>query len=74
MVEAQALAFIAQQAGGYASDGLGDILDIVPNNLHQRVPFFVGSKDLVQKAESFIRDHDQEWIETYQKTMQLTAN
>jgi fructose-1,6-bisphosphatase I len=66
MVEAQALAFIAQQAGGYASDGLGDILDIVPTNLHQRVPFFVGSKSLVQKAEALIKEHDQVWIEAYQ--------
>jgi fructose-1,6-bisphosphatase I len=65
MYEAQALAFIAQQAGGYASDGVGDILDIRPHGLHQRVPFFVGNRDLVEKAEQYIRDYDNEWHSMY---------
>jgi fructose-1,6-bisphosphatase I len=65
MYEAQALAFIAQQAGGYASDGVGDILDIRPHGLHQRVPFFVGNRDLVEKAEQYIRDYDGEWRNAY---------
>jgi fructose-1,6-bisphosphatase I len=65
MYEAQALAFIAQQAGGYASDGVGDILDIRPHSLHQRVPFFVGNRDLVEKAEQYIRDYDGEWRNAY---------
>ncbi|GAB4510896.1 MAG: class 1 fructose-bisphosphatase [Anaerolineae bacterium] len=65
MVEAQALAFLAEQAGGYASDGIGSLMDLQPHNLHQRVPFFVGNRDLVVKAEEFIRDNDDEWIEAY---------
>jgi len=65
MYEAQAMAFIAEQAGGYASDGIGDVLAIRPHSLHQRVPFFVGSRDLVERAESFIQQYDKEWIETY---------
>lgn len=65
MYEAQALAFIAQQAGGYASDGLGDILDLRPHTLHQRVPFFVGNESLVRKAEDYIRDYDKEWQNAY---------
>ncbi|MCU0496253.1 MAG: class 1 fructose-bisphosphatase [Anaerolineae bacterium] len=65
MYEAQALAFLAQQAGGYASDGVGDILDIQPHKLHQRVPFFVGNRDLVEKAEEFIQKYDQEWVQAY---------
>jgi fructose-1,6-bisphosphatase I len=65
MVEAQALAFIAEQAGGYASDGIGSILEILPHSLHQRVPFFVGNRDLVEKAEEFIQQHDREWIDAY---------
>jgi fructose-1,6-bisphosphatase I len=65
MFEAQALAFIANQAGGYASDGVGSILDIQPHDLHQRVPLIVGSRSLVEKAENFIREHDQDWIKTY---------
>lgn len=63
--EAQPLAFIAAQAGGYASDGLGDILDIQPSALHQRVPFFVGERELVEKAEWFLREYDQEYLERY---------
>jgi fructose-1,6-bisphosphatase I len=65
MVEMQALAYIAKQAGGYASDGLGDILDIQPHSLHQRVPVFIGNRSLVEKAEAFVRESDQEWIDAY---------
>lgn len=36
--EAASLAFLAEQAGGYASDGTQPILDIEPHELHQRVP------------------------------------
>lgn len=53
MYECNALAFLAEQAGGKASDGKGRILDIIPTSLHQRVPFYVGSKNMVEKAESF---------------------
>jgi fructose-1,6-bisphosphatase I len=65
MYEMQALAFIAEQAGGYGSDGVGSILDIQPHTLHQRVPAYIGSRDLVEMAEKFIADYDQEWIDTY---------
>lgn len=54
MYECNALAFIAEQAGGKASDGHRRILDIQPESLHQRIPFYVGSRDLVEKAESFL--------------------
>jgi fructose-1,6-bisphosphatase I len=63
--ETQPLAFIAAQAGGYASDGIGDILTLQPKSLHQRTPFFAGSRDLVEKAEEFLRDHDQAALEQY---------
>lgn len=53
MYECNALAFIAEQAGGKASDGKGRILDIQPEDLHQRTAFYVGSKNMVEKAESF---------------------
>ena len=65
LLEAQALAFIAENAGGYASDGIGSILDLQPHQLHQRVPFFIGNRDLVEKAEQFIRDYDAEWSAQY---------
>ncbi len=65
LFEAQSLAYICSQAGGYASDGIGSILDIQPHLLHQCVPLYMGNRDLVETAENFIREHDQEWIKTY---------
>jgi fructose-1,6-bisphosphatase I len=53
MYECNALAFIAEQAGGKASDGSRRILDIEIRELHQRTAFFVGSKKMVEKAEGF---------------------
>ncbi|MFN3342925.1 MAG: class 1 fructose-bisphosphatase [Flavobacteriales bacterium] len=55
LYECNPLALIAEQAGGKASTGKDRILDIVPTKLHQRVPFFVGSKNMVEKAESFLK-------------------
>ncbi len=66
MVEAQALGFLARHAGAYASDGVGDILDIRPHSLHQRSPLFVGNRHLVEKAEALIREEDQDWLTLYQ--------
>ena len=53
MYECNALAFVAEQSGGKASDGVKRILDIQPKALHQRTPFYVGSEEMVKKAESF---------------------
>jgi fructose-1,6-bisphosphatase I len=65
MFEAQALGFITEQAGGYASDGVGDVLKLSPHSLHQRVPIFLGNKELVQKAEEYIKKYDQDWLSRY---------
>ncbi|CAN5292677.1 class 1 fructose-bisphosphatase [soil metagenome] len=54
MYECNALAFIAEQAGGTATDGKSRILELQPIALHQRTPFYVGSKKMVEKAVSFI--------------------
>ncbi len=54
LYECNPIAFLAEQAGGKASDGFSRIMDIVPGNIHQRVPFFVGSKTMVEKAEHFM--------------------
>ncbi len=56
--EANPLAFIAEQAGGRASDGQRRILDIKPEDLHQRTPLFIGNRELTEKAEAFIAEHD----------------
>ena len=54
MVEANPLAMVVKEAGGYASDGNGPILDIQPKELHQRTPLYIGSKKDVEFAEEFI--------------------
>jgi fructose-1,6-bisphosphatase I len=55
LYECNPLAFIVEQAGGRATNGFDRILDIVPKELHQRVPYFVGSTAMVLEAESFLR-------------------
>ena len=50
MYECNALAFVAEQAGGRATDGSQRILDIQPKSLHQRTQLFVGSANMVEKA------------------------
>ena len=55
LYECNPIAFLAEQAGGKAIAGAGQrILDIKPTELHQRVPFFVGSSDMVDRLESFL--------------------
>jgi len=54
MYEAAPLAYIAENAGGYASDGYQNILDITPSKLHQRVPLYIGSRDDVLWIEKMI--------------------
>ena len=54
LYECNPMAFIAEQAGGKASDGYKRIMEIQPTELHQRVPFFCGSKNMVEKAEEFM--------------------
>lgn len=55
LYECNPLAFIAEQAGGLATTGRERILSIQPQQLHQRVPYFIGSKSMVNKAMSFLK-------------------
>jgi fructose-1,6-bisphosphatase I len=55
LYECNPMAFIAEQANGRASDGFTRIMDIQPTELHQRVPFLCGSKNMVEKAEEFMQ-------------------
>jgi fructose-1,6-bisphosphatase I len=48
MFECNVLAFIAEQAGGLATDGKQPILNIIPRHIHQCVPFYIGSKAMVK--------------------------
>lgn len=55
--EANPLAYIIEQAGGAASTGKGNILDIQPQSLHQRTPLYIGNTNLVREAEDYIRKY-----------------
>lgn len=54
LYECNPVGFIAEQAGGLATDGYNPILDIKPKSYHQRVPFFTGSSTMVEKAMEFM--------------------
>ncbi|RWR01076.1 fructose 1,6-bisphosphatase [[Pantoea] beijingensis] len=56
LYECNPMAFLAEQAGGKASDGKNRILDIQPQSLHERSPFFVGNNEMVDDTERFIRE------------------
>ncbi|MDR0229057.1 MAG: class 1 fructose-bisphosphatase [Flavobacteriaceae bacterium] len=57
LYECNPIAFIVEQAGGSASNGFQRIMEVEPTELHQRVPFFCGSKNMVAKAEEFMAIH-----------------
>lgn len=55
LYEAAPLAWIVEQAGGYASDGFGPVLRRQPKHLHERVPLIIGSQEDVRYAERMLR-------------------
>ena len=55
MYEANPLGFVAEQAGGAASTGFERIMDIVPQQLHQRTPLILGNKYVVEETVAVIR-------------------
>ncbi len=57
LYECNPIAFIAEQAGGKASNGFKRIMEIEPKNLHQRAPLFVGPREMVDKAESYMQQY-----------------
>ncbi len=58
LYELNPMAFLIEQAGGAASNGKQRILDIDPENLAQRAPVFIGTKEAVALAEQFIREEE----------------
>lgn len=56
LYECNPMAFLAEQANGKASDGFTRILDIQPTELHERVPFICGSRNMVDKCEEFMKN------------------
>ena len=57
MCEANPLAFLAEQAGGKASDGYGRIMERIPDKLHARTPLFIGSTRDVEAVEKIYAKH-----------------
>ncbi len=57
LYECNPIAFLAEQAGGKASNGFKRIMEINPQTLHQRAPLFVGSRRMVEKVESYIQKY-----------------
>ncbi|MCF8715573.1 class 1 fructose-bisphosphatase [Joostella atrarenae] len=58
LYECNPMAFITEQAGGKSTNGEKRILEIEPTELHQRVPFYCGSKTMVEKIEWFLSNEN----------------
>ncbi|UCC25484.1 MAG: class 1 fructose-bisphosphatase [Gemmatimonadales bacterium] len=58
LYEAAPMAFLVEQAGGKATDGRRDLLEIEPTSLHQRTPLYVGSRELVDRAAEYLAQDD----------------
>jgi fructose-1,6-bisphosphatase I len=56
LYECNPIAFLAEQSGGKATDGYNPILDLKPTELHQRVPFFTGSPDMMDEVHRFMTE------------------
>ncbi|WP_026933075.1 class 1 fructose-bisphosphatase [Christiangramia echinicola] len=57
LYECNPMAFLAEQAGGKASDGENRIMEIIPSELHERAPFICGNSEMVDIAERFIEEN-----------------
>jgi len=57
LYECNPMAYIIEQAGGLATTGKMPVLDVVPTNIHERVPIFLGSKDDVQEIIELYKKH-----------------
>jgi fructose-1,6-bisphosphatase I len=60
LYEAAPLAFLATHAGGFGSDGHRDLLEITPDDIHQRTPVFIGDRELVDRVDRFIEASQQQ--------------
>ncbi len=59
LYEAAPLAFVAEQAGGKASNGKENIMDIIPSDIHQRTPLFLGSARDVDQVVKYMAEDNQ---------------
>ena len=56
LYECNPFAFIVEMAGGLATNGKIRILDVQPTELHQRTPFFIGSKLMMEELEGYLNE------------------
>lgn len=63
LYEANPISFIIEQAGGLASTGRGRILEVVPTEVHQRIPFIFGAREEVETIEAYHREQNAEIAE-----------
>ena len=56
LYECNPFAFIVERAGGVATNGMIRILDVQPTELHQRTPFFIVSKLMMEELEGFLKE------------------
>jgi len=68
LYECNPLAMIAEQAGGKATNGYVDILELQPTELHQRVPLYIGSVAMVEESMQYLRDYADENVHPGQLT------
>jgi fructose-1,6-bisphosphatase len=59
LYEANPMAMIVEQAGGWASTGRQRILEVEPTGLHQRVPVILGSRSEVERMVRYHREHEE---------------
>jgi fructose-1,6-bisphosphatase I len=57
MYECNPMAMIVEQAGGKATDGFRDILEIQPTDIHQRCSLFIGSSAMVDKSMDYMKQY-----------------
>jgi fructose-1,6-bisphosphatase I len=72
LYEANPLAFIVEAAGGAAIDGRTDILNVMPGELHQRTPLYIGSKDDVDTARALLKEDGEGWAGEERRKNQST--
>lgn len=60
LYESAPLAFLVEQAGGRASTGTQEIMEVIPEKIHARTPLIIGSKEDVALVESFIQEGDRQ--------------
>lgn len=62
LYECNPLAFVIEQAGGRASDGYTNVMDVAPTELHERIPYFVGSPGMMDRAEGYMKEVDEKSV------------